>query len=63
VSARCLHRSITVRTEADGRSWVVCECGLSGPRKHSYALALMAWVVKLSSDHPRRRRPRQGVRR
>jgi hypothetical protein len=47
--------SITVRTEADGCSWVVCRCGFSGPGKHSYALALMAWVVKLSSDHPRQR--------
>jgi hypothetical protein len=52
MSARCLHRSLTVRTEADGCSWVLCRCGFSGPRKHSYALALMAWVDEALERSP-----------
>jgi hypothetical protein len=41
VSARCQHRCLSARTEADGCSSVVCRCGFSGPRKHSYALTVM----------------------
>jgi hypothetical protein len=52
----CLHRKLDVRTEPDGCSWVVCSCcGFRGPKKHAYGMALVAWVVKLSSDHPHRR--------
>jgi hypothetical protein len=59
---RCLHRKLAVRTESDGCSWVQCACGFRGPRKHSYGLALIAWVVKLSSDHPQRRAAARAVR-
>jgi hypothetical protein len=58
VKRRCRHRTLTIRTEKDRCSWVECACGFRGPHKHSYALAMMAFVVKLSSDHPQRRRAR-----
>lgn len=51
---RCTHRHLTVRTEKDRCSWVECECGLKGPNKHSYTLALLAWALKLTNQHPRK---------
>jgi hypothetical protein len=56
--ARCGHRFLEVRTEKGRCSWVVCDngCGAKGPKKHSVALALIAWVLYISSDHPKRRK-------
>lgn len=54
--SRCLHRTITVRTERDRCSWVeCCGCRKTGPRKHSYMLALICWATHLVNQHPRRR--------
>lgn len=51
---RCLHRSLEIRTEKDRCSWVSCRgCRKTGPRKHSYTLALIAWALKLTNQHPR----------
>ena len=51
---RCLHRWLTVWTESDRCSWVTCcQCPLTGPRKHSYALAMLAFLVKMGDQHPR----------
>lgn len=53
---RCTHRLLRVMTEKDRCSWGKClNCGLEGPKKHSYTLALMAWALFLTSDHPERR--------
>lgn len=55
--ARCTHRTLAIGTEKDRCSWVQCaRCGLEGPRKHSQTLALLAWIVFLASDHPKRRK-------
>ena len=51
----CTHRRITVLTEPDKCSWVQCQdCGKEGPKKHSYTLALLAWIVCLADKHPRK---------
>jgi hypothetical protein len=53
---RCLHRHLFVLTERDRCSWVVCcGCGKTSPRKHSYALAMLAFLVKIGDQHPRKK--------
>lgn len=53
---RCNHRSIQVKTERDRCSWVQCtQCKKTGPAKHSYTLALIAWALHLTNQHPRRK--------
>lgn len=57
VLANCAHRVLEIRTEKDRCSWVeCCHCDLRGPKKHSVLLALLAWAVFISSDHPKRRK-------
>lgn len=52
----CKHKLLSVNTERDRCTWIRCKtCGVSGPKKHSVALALCAWIVYLSNDHPKRR--------
>lgn len=54
--ARCAHRQLQVLTEKDRCSWVRCaKCGKTGPSKHSYTLALLAWALHLTNQHPRKR--------
>lgn len=49
------HRHILVKTEKDRCSWVQCvSCGKRGPHKHSITLALIAWALKLTDQHPRK---------
>ena len=51
---RCPHRRLTVHTERDKCSWVACEdCHKRGPKKHSYTLAVIAWTLHLTNQHPR----------
>lgn len=53
----CRHRVLHVMTERDRCTWVEClKCGEVGPKKHSVTLALLAWILFLSSDHPKRRK-------
>lgn len=53
---RCYHRVIQIFTEADRCSWVECvRCGKTGPKKHSYLLAILAWGLHLANQHPRKR--------
>lgn len=48
------HRHILVKTEKDRCSWVQCvSCKKRGPHKHSMTLALIAWALKLTDQHPR----------
>lgn len=55
--SRCTHRALTLRTESDRCTWVVCDrCGKAGPSKHSQTLALLAWIVSLANQHPRPRK-------
>jgi polyferredoxin len=43
---RCQHRVLIVAREKDRCSFVKCRsCGKVGPKKHSYGLALVAWIV------------------
>jgi hypothetical protein len=52
----CRHRILHIHTEDDRCSWVQCvDCKVRGPKKHSITLALLAWIVFLGSDHPKRR--------
>lgn len=54
---RCTHRVLTVKTERDRCSWVVCNvCGKEGPKKHSYMLALICFATATVDQHPRARR-------
>lgn len=54
---RCTHRWLRVLTERDRCSWVTCDqCGKTGPKKHSYLLALVAWALHTVNQHPRARR-------
>jgi hypothetical protein len=56
MAARCTHRYLRVRTEKDRCSWVECQhCGKTGPSKHSYTLAILAWALALTNQHPRKR--------
>jgi hypothetical protein len=51
---RCHHRTLIVRTEEDRCSWVECaQCKKTGPSKHSYTLALIAWTLHAVNQHPR----------
>lgn len=51
----CSHRKLTILTESDRCSWVVCNsCGKHGPSKHSITLALLAWIVSTGDQHPRK---------
>lgn len=51
---KCRHRRLVIETERDACSWVRCvACKKEGPKKHSYGLALMAWLVSLADGHPR----------
>lgn len=53
---RCSHRFLTVLTEKDRCSWVVCNgCDKRGPRKHSYMLALICFATSTVDQHPRRK--------
>lgn len=53
----CKHKLLAVCTERDRCTWIeCCHCGVKGPKKHSVALAMCAWIVYLSNDHPRRRK-------
>lgn len=56
----CTHRVLKVMTEADGCSWVKCyadpHCRKRGPKKHSVQLAIIAFGVSLSDQHPRKKR-------
>lgn len=50
----CSHRFLQVKTESDRCSWVQCEvCKKQGPKKHSYLLAILAWGLHLTNQHPR----------
>lgn len=52
----CQHKLLQVRTESDRCSWIQCDtCKVKGPKKHSVTLALLAWVLYLANDHPKRR--------
>lgn len=52
---KCVHRKLDILTEKDRCSWVVCRtCKKSGPKKHSMTLALLAWIVSLANQHPRK---------
>lgn len=54
---RCTHRVLELRTERDRCTWVMCMiCSKEGPKKHSQTLALLAWIVSLGNQHPRRKR-------
>lgn len=51
---RCSHRCLTVKTEEDRCSWVVCQtCKRKGPAKHSYLTALIAFAMSTLDGHPR----------
>lgn len=51
---RCTHRMLLVATEKDRCSWVQCmTCNKKGPRKHSYLLAVVAWLAAIGNQHPR----------
>ncbi len=53
---RCTHRTLLLQTEKDRCTWVECgSCGKCGPKKHSQTLALLAWIVHLGNQHPRKR--------
>lgn len=54
---RCKHDLLEVRTERDRCYWVECRrCNRhKGPKKHSRAIALVAYAVKLVDQHPRHR--------
>lgn len=53
---RCSHRYLQVHTEADHCSWVKClHCRKTGPRKHSYMLAVICFATATVNQHPRRR--------
>lgn len=52
----CKHKVLLIRTEKDRCSWVECgDCKVESPKKHSVTLALCAWIVFASNDHPKRR--------
>jgi hypothetical protein len=54
MAKRCTHRQLVIRTERDRCSWVECAlCKKRGPSKHSYLLALLAWALHLTNQHPR----------
>lgn len=54
---RCTHRHLSLETEKDRCTWVRCiSCNLAGPAKHSQTLALLAWIVFIANDHPKRRK-------
>lgn len=51
---RCSHRLLRIDTEHDRCYWVQCEeCLKLGPKKHSYLLAVLAWGLHLTNQHPR----------
>ncbi len=53
----CAHKLLEICTEKDRCSWVRCQtCNAKGPKKHSVVLALCAWIIYISNDHPRRRK-------
>jgi hypothetical protein len=53
----CKHKILDIRTEKDRCSWVQCQtCGAKAPKKHSVTLALCAWIIYASNDHPKRRK-------
>lgn len=53
----CSHRNIEVKAERDRCSWAVCrECGKTGPKKHSYMLALICFATSTVNQHPRKRK-------
>lgn len=59
----CRHRLIEVKTERDACSWVRCKgCGKSGPKKHSYLLAVLAWAMHLTNMHPRKAATKRAAR-
>lgn len=54
---RCKHRTLQIKTERDQCSWVqCCICEKRGPKKHTYWLALIAWIMALGNQHPRPKR-------
>lgn len=53
---KCTHRVLELCTEKDRCTWVMCMmCNKTGPKKHSQTMALLAWVLHLANQHPRRR--------
>lgn len=57
----CRHRLIEIKTERDACSWVRCkQCSKTGPKKHSYTLALLAWALHLVNMHPRKKDAKKG---
>jgi hypothetical protein len=53
---RCTHRMLALCSETDRCTWVMCyHCKKEGPKKHSQTLALLAWIVHLGNQHPRRK--------
>lgn len=54
----CKHTVLVVKTERDGCFWVKCgmkNCRVRGPKKHSKQLAIIAFGVSLSDQHPRKK--------
>jgi hypothetical protein len=53
----CRHKTLGINTERDRCTWISCaHCGVKGPKKHSIALALCAWILFIANDHPKRRK-------
>lgn len=53
----CRHQILVLSTERDGCWWVKCGmrgCRTRGPKKHSKQMAVIAFGVSLSDQHPRR---------
>jgi hypothetical protein len=60
---KCAHKTLDIHTEKDRCSWVQCAyCGAKAPKKHSVTLALCAWIIYASNDHPKRRKRAQSNR-
>lgn len=54
---KCQHRVLHVIRERDRCSYVKCaSCGKVGPKKHSYLLALIAWIVRVGDQGIRKGR-------
>lgn len=61
MSRACPHRSLMVHTERDRCSWVECYmCAKTGPKKHSIVMAVLAWLVQVGDQHPRKKRKTLG---
>jgi hypothetical protein len=55
----CEHVNLVIATEQDRCHWVYCAgCSLTGPKKNTRTLALIAFAMKLPNQHPRPKKRR-----